>query len=340
MTARTITSFDGFKVYKGVKWKVDKNNCYIKSYPKRPENGKWSYKLYEKTWKNYCPCCEATGKLEGIGTGHGEFGLEGGLRCTECDADFCGVSGLDTKPSRKRLKKGSITSGTTSSAKNDTTDNKINNISNVKKQMKLERTYSDILLHKPIDVVDMVKMDIIGGKMLVVSSVTIDKEGYHASLTDNLGSLLTEEYTEPSKTSGASDVASDTSGKTTMQTYFMRKGAELKTANACYKWLKSRGTGGFQYSGYTNHKKSGEIYEWSEESAKWCKKNLLFNCVDSSWILAYMFLGAGLKKVKIHHGYTCGGVGHFWVLWNGKAYDPTSSCRKGTKGKGTFITLS
>lgn len=343
MANRTVTSFEGYNVYKGVSWKVDKNNVYIKSYPSRREKG-ISYKLYEKVWKNYCPNCKKSGFLKGFGTKGSKFGLEGQITCTapNCGADYCGVTGLDTWPRNVRLKKGSAVSGTAQSAKNDTTEEKINNIKTVKKQMKPKKTYSDILMHKPIDIVDMVRMDIIGGKMLIVDSLTIDKGGYHCSLTDDLGSLLTEEYKEPSKKNigtGATDIASDIKGKTATQAYFMRKGAELKTATACFNWLKSRGEGGFKYSGYTEHKKSGDLYNWHESSAKWCKDNHLFNCVDASWLLAYMFLGAGLKKIQIHHGNTCKGVGHFWVLLNGKAYDPTSSCQRGSKGRGTFITL-
>ncbi|MGL6298649.1 MAG: hypothetical protein ACRC1M_05710 [Methanobacteriaceae archaeon] len=345
MADRTTTIFSNNKVYKGVAWKADKNNIYIKSYPSRRINGV-SYKIYEKVWKSYCTECKKSGTLDGHGTGPtkkgSKWGLEGQVYCVVCGADYCGVTGKElSNTSRSTLKQGSSVSGTAQSAKNDTTDKKINNIRAVKKKMKPSKTYGDITLHRPVNVVDMVKMNILAGKMLIVESVTIDREGYHCNLTDDLSSLLTEEYKEPSKsTSGATNVAGDVKGKTQMQTWFMRKGAELKTADACFAWLRSRGTGGFTYSGYAEHKKSGELYKWHEESAKWCYQNKLFNCVDAAWLLAYMFVGAGLKKVQIHHGSTCKGVGHFWVLLNGKPYDPTSSCQKGTRGRGTFITLS
>lgn len=111
------TTFSGYKVLAGVKWTVDTGNITITCYPKRRDNGKYKYKLYTKNWKNYCPRCKTSGKCTGIGQGKGEFGLEGGVRCNKCDADYCGVSGLDTKNSKTRVR---LTEGSSSSSSSST----------------------------------------------------------------------------------------------------------------------------------------------------------------------------------------------------------------------------
>lgn len=87
-------------VKKGQKatYSSDKKTITTVAYPKKPG---YSYKLHEKTWKNYCPLCKKEGTLQfnpkgapeaelTCGNGHPPH-YNGG-----CDADYCCVSGLDT----------------------------------------------------------------------------------------------------------------------------------------------------------------------------------------------------------------------------------------------------
>jgi N-acetylmuramoyl-L-alanine amidase len=51
----------------------------------------YSYRWYRRSWINYCPGCKRYGTL----TNNPKGVPERELTCSRCDADFCGVTGMD-----------------------------------------------------------------------------------------------------------------------------------------------------------------------------------------------------------------------------------------------------
>lgn len=87
-------------------WKIDKENITVHMYPGKSG---YSYKPYTKHWKNICTSSTCKGRkgvlygnqspVKTLKANHGVNGKkccpEGELTCSVCDADYCGVSGLD-----------------------------------------------------------------------------------------------------------------------------------------------------------------------------------------------------------------------------------------------------
>jgi hypothetical protein len=51
----------------------------------------YAYRWYRRSWINYCPGCHKYGTL----TNNPKGVPEGEITCSKCDADFCGVTGMD-----------------------------------------------------------------------------------------------------------------------------------------------------------------------------------------------------------------------------------------------------
>lgn len=90
--------------------------------------GSWKY--YSRSWKNYCPLCGASGKLDGNNPKNADGGE---ITCTECDADYCGNCGRDKDGggSRGRLTKANAVSNT-----NNTNTSTNSNTPSVSKSLK------------------------------------------------------------------------------------------------------------------------------------------------------------------------------------------------------------
>jgi len=366
-----LATFNGYKVNSGVKWSVTKDTCIVKMFPKKQSGvKKYGYKAVKKSWKNYCPYCKKKGVLEGFGHGKGEFGVEGGLRCKKCDADWCGVTGQDTG-TRKNMK--NLTPApTTSNAKTKSTQNSdlqekltsanegfANNRNPIKSEGSL--SLSPLYDINPCDYVkltyplakaheELVSGD--GGLVKFVSSATISAKGISISVTDDVpmpDNYQDESSSDTSSTSNNTSTNSMLNGKNLgkYQKKTRLKGAELKTFPKIFKYFRDEdqgGNGGFDYNFYMNHKKGGDIYQFNESSAKYNWTNKLYNCVDCSWLIYEACLGAGIKGVNIIHGsalFSSGKtIGHFWITYNGKRYDGTSKTARNYVKKKTVVSSS
>jgi len=80
-------------------WNPTKDNCPLLTVTGKPgvTTSVYSYKVYKKTWLNWCPFCGRIGSLA-VNPKHV---AEGELTCT-CDADFDMVTGLDKAVSRRK----------------------------------------------------------------------------------------------------------------------------------------------------------------------------------------------------------------------------------------------
>jgi hypothetical protein len=345
-----MVKYKGFKVKAGVKWKVTKTSVTITSYPKKSSV---AYKLYTKSWKNYCPSCKRSGYMVGFGTGRlsngrGKFGVEGGVACLKCDSDFCSVTGRDTKIGSKRkmtpaasvVSKVNASESSVAAAKCELTQAEalagsktILNANNKSKykgtltvpmlskfkpeqycQLELERFKDN---RKNIFWVDSVKVDINNQTMAaeLLESMPVPDQEYKNDSNDS----------NVTTTSTAIAIKADTAIERTI----MLKGKELGTVDKIYKWLRVRGVGNWSYSFYYNHwKNKGSCMNKSTSAMKICWKKRRANCTDVAWIFYTMCLGIGVK-VRIIHGTAKFGsgstFGHLWNKYNGKIYDCSSS---------------
>ena len=343
-----MVTYKGFTVKAGVKWTVTANSVTITCYPKKSSV---PYKLTTKSWKNHCPTCGRDGTLTGFGegtlsNGRKKFGVEGGVVCLKCDADFCGVTGRDTYPgsSRKLTPAGSVVSSTASSSSIKAAKCEItaaealsqakevfneNSLSKYKGTLVVpmlpnlkQEQYCELQLDKYLDNrqsiywIDSVKID-------------IAKQTMTAELLENMPAP-SEEY----KTSSTSSTLSSTStsigitADTAIERTLMIKGKELGSVDKIFKWLRVNGDGGWGYTFYYNHwQNKGSCYTKDTAAMQTCWNKKRANCTDFSWIFYVMCLGIGVT-VKIIHGTARFGsttYGHLWNVYNGKIYDCSSN---------------
>ena len=71
----------------------------VSGYFKPSVSSEYPYKWYYMEWVDYCPACGHHGVLQVNPKGT----YEGELTCMRCDADYCGVTGLDKGGKRWRL---------------------------------------------------------------------------------------------------------------------------------------------------------------------------------------------------------------------------------------------
>ena len=271
--------FKGWTVKSGVKWTEDKNSITITCYPKQLR-GKFTYKLYTHTWKNYCPTCKSNGTLQGFGSGKGESGVEGGIRCKKCDADFCGVSGYDTISSNSKRHLTAGSSSSKSAIKNET-----NALDKKKALLELQKEFKEKSRPKKdskLVIPNLPNLEEGTYIELLPPLVPEPKTYFITSLSDSedinvpLGISDTvpdpgEEYKTDSKKTKLKKSKSD------IKKRIMLKGKELKTIANIYKWLK-KGNGVWTYLYYTNHKKGENVNKFGETSAEWCWNKKQANC--------------------------------------------------------------
>ncbi|MDL2246545.1 hypothetical protein LJB96_02895, partial [Methanobrevibacter sp. OttesenSCG-928-K11] len=73
---------------------LDKHTITVIMKPSGVDSGKYEYKYYKTTWLNYCAACHYHGTL----LDNPKNVPEGEFTCWNCDADWCGVSGIDKWP--------------------------------------------------------------------------------------------------------------------------------------------------------------------------------------------------------------------------------------------------
>jgi hypothetical protein len=347
------TIFNGYKVLAGVKWSVDTTSITITCYPKRTDNGKYPFKKdkpYTRTWKSYCPRCKRKGTLTGIGQGKGEFGLEGGVRCNAnaCDADYCGVSGLDTINNTTRVR---LTIGSSSS--DSSTSQKLSNLKKKQDKVKeLKEEYNQNKLPKKNMILKLpylpnfkdgychqlspplVNKDLI----IFVESVDISKEGITSTINDKL-EPPGEEYQFQKKNDNKStpnnyNASSEIEKKIMAVGENLKKSTDTATIKNIYNWLKSRGKGGFRYSYYYDWP-GGDLTKLNKTALakRWKMKS--GNCVFFAWAFYVMCKGAGIKGVKIIHN----SAGHLYNTYKGSKYDCSNASSKWFTGSNrTIIT--
>lgn len=336
--------YKGFKVLAGVKWVVTQSSITITCYPKKSSV---PYKLTTKSWKNYCPTCKRSGTLTGFGqgtlsNGRGKFGVEGGIACLKCDADFCGVTGRDTYPgsTRKLTPAGTINSATSSAssvvaAKCELTKaeaiSKANNYYKANSKSKYKGTLTLQMLPKlkaeQYCLLQLEKFKDNRQSRYWIDSVKVDisNQTMTAELLESMP-MPDQEYKSDSKTTSTSSNIAIKAG-TAIERTLMLKGKELGSIDAIYKWLKVHGSGGFIYSFYYDHwKGKGSCYNKDTSAMQTCWNQKKANCTDFAWIFYTMCLGIGVK-VRIMHGKARFGLstyGHLWNTYNGKIYDCSS----------------
>jgi len=360
-----MATFEGYKVKSGVRWKITKDTCIIKSYPKKSGV---TYKLYKKSWKNYCPACKKHGTLQGFGHGKGEWGVEGGLRCKKCDADYCGVTGKDTGTSAKAKKRKLTKAPTTSTAKSSATDNSdlqdilskiadeyLQNRNPVKSVGKL--ILSPLYEINPCDYLQLAPPlfsssdELVAGSgsgvVKFVSACTITAEGNEVTIVDEVpepADAYKPVTARPNSNNVSESAVLNTKGLKPYQKKLRKLGAELKTFKNIYNYFKTRdGKGGYIYSFYYEHyNKAADIYAYDESSAKYNMTKKLANCVDYSWLIFEACMGARIKGVNIIHGtatFSSGKTyGHFWNTYNGKIYDASTKSGHNYRKKKVVIS--
>jgi len=355
-----MVSYKGFTVKAGVKWTVTSSSITITCYPKKSSV---AYKLTTKSWKNYCPTCGKSGTLTGFGAGtlsngRSKFGVEGGVVCLKCDADFCGVTGRDTYPgsTRKLTPAGSVSSVTASASSvaaakceitkaealsqaqeifDENSKSKYKGTLTVPMLPKLKpEQYCQLQLEKFKDNrqlrywVDSVK-------------VNIDNQTMTAELLESMPKP-SQEYKASSTSKDVASTASSIGIKadTAIERTIMLKGKELGSIDKIYKWLRVHGVGAWSYVFYYNHWKNvGSCYDKNTSAMKTCWSQKKANCTDFAWIFYTMCLGIGVK-VRIMHGTALFGsttYGHLWNTYNGKIYDCSSSSAKNYNATRTVI---
>lgn len=275
------------------------------------------------------------------------FGVEGGIKCKRCDSDFCGVSGKDTLPGSNRTLTSASKQSSTATTSNQSTANKKEIIAkgklDFKEDSKPKETFKlTIPANKLIEPCSYALINI-GEGILPNSPYFIETVDYkdEEDLMDlsikNYVPFPSEEYTPPNeKASGDGSGEVKVSGKARGETekWLINKGAELRTANKIFAFIRKNGSHGMKYpSIYYNHIKGGDTFKFHEASAKYCLKVKKANCCDFSWLFWAMCKGAGIKCLVCHGQATFGSktYGHLWNEVNGKRYDCSSTNGKNYK---------
>lgn len=342
-----MVTYKGFQVKAGVKWTVTTSSITITCYPKKSSV---AYKLSTHSWKNYCPTCKREGTLTGFGqgtlsNGRSKTGVEGGVVCLKCDADFCGVTGRDTYPgsTRKLTPAGNIVSSTASESSIKASKCEITkaealtkatttfNESSLSKytgsivgpmlsRLKPDQ-YCELQLEKYLENrqsqywIDSVKVDIDNQIMTaeLLESIPAPSQEYNSSSTS---SSLSSTSTSIGITAG-----------TAIERTLMIKGKELGSIDKIFNWLRVNGDGGWGYCFYYNHwQNKGSCYSKDTSAMQTCWSKKRANCTDFAWIFYVMCLGIGIT-VNIIHGTARFGsttYGHLWNKYNGKIYDCSS----------------
>nr|WP_302577947.1 transglutaminase-like domain-containing protein [Methanobrevibacter arboriphilus] len=351
----STTRYKGNRVNVGVSWEVDSSTITITAYPSRGGHG---YSKHTKTWKNNCPFCKQYGILDCHGTGNTKkgwkFGDEGQIYCTKCGADFCGVTGEEARnPPRHTLVAGNSTTSKTVTDKTNSLQAKKEKIAkgkvDFKEDSKPKESFKLTVKANKLIKAGLYSYAKIGGGVLpdapyFVENIDFDREDDTMSVSvANHVPTPSEEYNPPSeKASGyGSGEVKFSGGEGEKEKWLMNKGAELKTIDKIYAYIRKNGTYGMTYPNiYYNHIKGGDPYKFHEASAKYCLKVKRANCVDFAWLFWAMCKGAGIK-VNIYNGNACfsGGVcyGHFWNEYNGKIYDCSATTGKNYRKSKTVI---
>jgi len=334
------TTYKGYKTLVGVAWSVcdTDQTITIKCYPKQLRGRAKKYQLYKTTWSRTCPTCKTKNILQGFGQGKGEFGVEGGVKCPKCDADFCGVSGYDTISSKstrqlKLVNNKNSCSNTSSSSSTSDKKQKINEAKiKFKEDSKPKESFSISVEPNPLlKPCSYVYINIENGGVIpsypyFIQTVDISDDS-DASLTlSNYVPTPDSAYSPPSSTSssGSGENKSTSKASDSVQQELMDKGASLGSFSKIKSYIRKNGTLGMKYDFYYNHIKGEDPFKWGKASAQYCMKVKRFNCVDSSWIFWAMCKGAGIKiniisgNVTVSSGAT---YGHFWNEYNGKRHD-------------------
>lgn len=350
-------SYKGFKVLAGVKWVVTSSSITITCYPKKSDV---PYKLTTKSWKNYCPTCHREGTLTGFGVGklsngRGKFGVEGGVGCLKCDADFCGVTGRDTYPGSKRklTPAGSVSSVTASASSIAAAKCEITKAEAISKAETILKEGSKSKYKGTLTVPMLPKlkaeqycelqlpkfMDNRQSQYWINSvKVDIDNQAMTAELLEEMPTP-SQEYKSESKTSSTSNDIAIKAGSTIERT-LMLKGKELGSIDKIFNWLRVHGDGGWSYTFYYDHwKNKDSCYSKDTAAMKTSWNNKKGNCVEFAWAFYTMCLGIGIK-VRIMHGTALFGsttYGHLWNTYNGKIYDCSSDSAKNYNADRTVI---
>lgn len=339
-----MATFNGFQVMEGVKWAVTPESVTITCYPKKSEV---PYVLTTKSWKNYCPTCKKEGKMTGFGkgvlsNGRGKWGIEGGVTCLICDADFCGVTGRDTYigSSRKMIPAASITTNPPSSSSVVVAKCELTKAEALAKATKVFEDKSKSK-YKGSIVVPMLPLlkpdqfcaiDIPGfsagrQSMYWIESVKvdIDNQTMTAALLESMPVPKNEPKGDNKVTSTNQDLG--IKADSDIERTVMLKGKELGNIDAIFNWLRVGGNGGWSYKFYYDHwQNKGSAFTKDIVAMKTCWEKKQANCTDFAWIFYTMCLGAGIT-VRIIHGTARFGsstYGHLWNTYNGKIYDCSS----------------
>jgi len=345
----SVVKYKGLTVKAGVKWTTTKESITITCYPQKKSA---PYKLHTRSWKNYCPSCRKSGKLDGVGegklpNGRKKWGTEGGVNCRRCDADYCGVTGKCTGIGSKHILKPAASisrvnasASSVAAAQCELTQSEALAQSKSFLNKKNKSKYSGTLIgpmlkklgpeqycqlqldkfndnRKNIFWIDTVKVD-------------IDNQTMTSELLESMP-IPTTEYKDNSGMANVTTTSKAITGikaDTAIERTIMLKGKQLGSVDKIYKWLRSRGEGKWLYTFYYNHwKNKGSALVKDTKAMETCWKNKKANCTDFAWIFYTMCLGIGIK-VKIIHGtayFNSKPYGHLWNKYGSNIYDCSSS---------------
>lgn len=325
-------------VKKGVKaiYGDDKSTVTVYCYPSKSG---YPYKLTKKTWKNECPFCKSKGiksklKFNPKNTEEGE------LTCEKCDADFCGVSGLDKAVKvRKKLTPATVTPNSATKVADSQTNSqycsltKAEALTTAKKGLNTKSSFKATLkipIMKNIKLGDLVNINLsdfkeTAKKSLYIDSIKedIDNQVYTIELIEgknHLDNKYDGSYLFKNKKGNVIATNNNNPLNAKCQTVntniglkdnsnigkkIKLKGQKLGTVAKCYKWLRvsnAGGIGGWSYKKYGNHyDKSENTDKFGPKSAEYCWNHKLANCCDFSWLFAKLGEGCG-KKIGIKKG--------------------------------------
>jgi hypothetical protein len=335
----SIVQYKGYRVLAGVKWTFDKTSLTVSAYPSRQYPKNIAYRLYPNiTWVNKCPVCDEPGVLRVIGAKGSKTAVEGEINCTHCDTDIDAVQGyVKLNGSNKHLTKGSSSSKSSTSntlsniaSKENTALNKVKSEYNTSKLPKKTMT----LKIPPLDNImdgychELSPPLVSTSMMIYVESVEITQTDITLTVNDTLEPPGTE-YTPPAattKTSSASagnyTAGSDIEKKIMAVGKSLKASTDVSSINKIYRYLESRGSGGFTYA-YYNNWPGGDIrvLNTAALAKHWSMKS--GNCVWFAWCFYVMCQGAGVS-VEIWHSAAHGNLeGHLWNRYKGKIWDCT-----------------
>ena len=335
----------------------DKLSITVWTYPSRAG---YTDKLTKTTFKNHCPVCNKSKKLN-LNTKYNNNGV---VKC-ECGAVYCGVSGYQLNNNKKAAKKlvpATVTPNSTTKVASSQTQSQIceleraTALTKAKSVLKTGSTYKGTLkipILPGIKIGDLIQVNFsefpeLKGKLLYIDNIKedIDNQTYTLELLegkahydnkytgdyiiyDKNGKLLKSSSKNPYKAK-CSNVNTNIGLKDTsnIAKKIRLKGQQLGTVAKCYKWLRVKsagGTGGWKYKAYENHIVSSEKFDkFGPKSARKCWESKIANCCDFSWIFTMLCKGAGanvgIRKAKYT---TLAGAtkGHMWNYKGSKNYD-------------------